>query len=209
VQIKDPIIFVVGAGIGGAISWFFTKRYFEKLKEEEVQSVIASFSKLEEDNRERAEKAKNKPDLSKYVDVLNKSQEQDENGSKAIESENGNTNYSNFTDSEQEIKEEEDYRSVSKPVESNPDRSKPYLLKKSPIDGEPPYFTHITIDYYMDGTYADSHGTEMEVEDYIGKDLMDYVEKTEKDEIFIRNEPLEIDIDIVKQAMTYDEVMFG
>ena len=39
--------------------------------------------------------------------------------------------------------------------------------------------------------------------------MMDYVENTEKDEIFIRNDELNIDVDIRKDTRTYDEVMFG
>ena len=78
-----------------------------------------------------------------------------------------------------------------------------------PYPNEKPYHSLITVIYYADGTYADQHGTEVEIEDYIGSEMMGYIEETSKEEVFIRNEELELDVDIIKDSSTYDEVMFG
>ena len=59
------------------------------------------------------------------------------------------------------------------------------------------------------GTMIDSRDQEMEIEEYIGKNMMDYIANTDKDEIIIRNDELSLDLDITKDARTYDEVMFG
>ena len=211
-QIKDPIIFAVGAALGAGVTWFFTKRYYEKLSEQEIESVKKSFKKLQEDAQKRADAAKNKPDISVYAEALNKARENE------LEERNVNThavNYTGFTEEqESEDGEEEDgysYKSnaVAQPLEKNVDKTKPYLLNRMPYQNEEPYYNMVTIMYYADGTYAEPHGKEIEVIDYIGENLMGYVEETDKDEIFIRNEELELDIDIVKDARTYDEIMFG
>ena len=207
-QIKDPIIFVVGAAIGATGAWFFTKRYYKKKADEEIESVKQSFKKLQEDAQKRANAAKNKPDLSVYMEALNKSEENQEpetpNEPKVI-------NYSGFT----EMPEPEDTEVIDrkellpKPIEPNVDRTKPYLINRLPYADEDPDYTQITVIYYADGTYADPHGKEMEIEDYIGVNMMGYIEETDKEEVFIRNEELGVDIGIVKDARTYDEIMFG
>ena len=198
-QIKDPIIFVVGAAIGAAGAWFFTKKYYEKITDEEIASVKESYKKLQEDAQKRADAAKNKPDLSIYMEAINKTDEKPEI-----------VNYSGFTEEpepEEEVINREDL--LPKPLEKNVDRTKPYLINRLPYTNEDPDYTQITVIYYADGTYADQRGTEIEIEDYIGTNLMGYVEETDKEEIFIRNEELGVDIDICKDARTYDEIMFG
>ena len=204
-QIKDPIIFVAGTAIGAVSAWFFTKRYYQKKADAEIESVKQSFKKLQEDAQKRANAAKNKPDLSVYMEALNKSEENHESEAPKV------INYSGFTETpESEDDEVIDRKELlPKPIEPNVDRTKPYLINRLPYADEDPDYTQITVVYYADGTYADPHGKEMEIEDYIGVNMMGYVEETDKEEVFIRNEELGVDIDIVKDARTYDEIMFG
>lgn len=214
-QIKDPIIFVVGAGIGAGIAWFLTKRAYEKRIQEEVNSVKETFAQLYEDAKKRADENKNKPDLDSYAEW--KRQQEETQTAEEINSELQNktvnthaTDYTDFINGLADNPREIDTSGLGpQPVEKNPDKSRPYLINRLPYSNEKPNYDVITVIYYADGTYAEPHGTEMEVEDYIGTNLMDYVENTDKDEIFIRNDDLEIDIDIVKDARSYDEIMFG
>ena len=197
-QIKDPIIFVAGAAIGAACAWFFTKKHYQEKADEEIESVKESFKKLQEDAQKRANAAKNKPDISVYVEALNKSAEK-ENGPTVV-------NYSGFTEepeAEEEISRDE---LLPKPLEPNVDRTKPYLINRLPYSDEDPDYTQITVMYYADGTYADMQGRQIEIEEYIGTNLMGYVEETDKDEVFIRNEDLGIDIDICKDDRSYEEL---
>lgn len=199
-QIKDPIIFVVGAAIGAAGAWFFTKNYYRNKADEEIESVKVSFRKLQEDAQKRAEAAKNKPDLTVYMDALAKSEGAEQEPSAKM------INYSGFTE-EPEVEEEINRDELlPKPLEPNVDRTKPYLINRLPYADEDPDYTQITVMYYADGTYADMQGRQMEIEEYIGTNLMGYVEETDKEEIFIRNEDLGIDIDICKDARSYDEL---
>lgn len=219
-----PIIFVVGALIGAGTSWFFTRRFYKALADEEIESVKESFSYLQKKDQERADVAKNKPPidvLTKYLDEQNEQKPTDVNVDHSTlddikDVDTNKVNYSNYSDKtepepqkqvvESEL-EEEPYKG---PINSlNDIHDGPYILNTSPSEAEPPYYTVVTLIYYADGTYADQHGTEHEVEDYIGRAMMEYVEKTNKDEIVVRNDELQLDIDIVKDARTYDEVMFG
>ena len=219
-QIKDPIIFTVGALIGAGVSWFVTQQYYKKIADEEIESVKESFSYLQKEAQERADAAKNKPSIDIMAQALKMQKESlptvDHSSlDDTQEPDTNKVNYSNFSAEEIEETESEDepepeeYELQIAPIKDTKGNGEPYVLKQPSRDSEPPYYTTILLIYYSDGTYADSHGVEHEVEDYIGRKMMEYVEKTDKDEVFIRNDELQIDLDIVKDARTYDEVMFG
>ena len=209
--IKDPIIFLVGTAIGSGVTWFVTKKTIEKKAEEkyealyqkEVESVKASFLHLNEKAKEKTAEPEvhneKPPSLDIYTDALKKAKEKEEK-----------VNYTNFTVEEESEEDDEEDSIVDKTlIDETTDTSQPYILKRMPNPNEDPNYTQIEVTYYADGTYADSRDTEMEIEDYIGRKMMDYVENTEKDEVFIRNDELNIDVDIRKDTRTYDEVMFG
>lgn len=213
--IKDPIIFLVGTAIGSGVTWFVTKKTIEKKAEEkyealyqkEVESVKASFLHLNEKAKEKTAESEihnevhneKLPSLDVYTDALKKARDKEEK-----------VNYTNFTVEEEPEEDDEEDSIVDKTlIDETTDTSQPYILKRMPNPNEDPNYTQIEVTYYADGTYADSRDTEMEIEDYIGRKMMDYVENTEKDEVFIRNDELNIDVDIRKDTRTYDEVMFG
>ncbi len=217
--LKGGIIFAIGGAIGAVVSWYLTKKKGEERAEEEIQSVIATFSRMNEDNKAKAEAAKNKPDLlevTKAMKQVDSDQPFDPEHAMPLNPiPVPRTNYANLPE---ETKTEETKPAVAKPPdEEDPpvkplvkevDTSRPYLLNRLPNEDEAEFMA-LTVMYYADGTYATPHGDEMEIEEYIGKDLMNYIDTTEKDEVFIRNEELQLDFDIVKDARTYDEVMFG
>lgn len=49
--VKGVLIFLGGSTIGGAASWFFTKRYFEKKVDSTINEAIASIEKVEEESK--------------------------------------------------------------------------------------------------------------------------------------------------------------
>lgn len=224
--LKSGLIFLSGVLAGAAGGFFIAKTICEKKCNEEVQSVIESFSQLQKDNQAKAEIAKNKPDILTVANALKATEEKEKvNDSMPLAPiPTPKTNYAKIpeekneesvplpTEIVEEDKNDEFLNStvaMNGPADPNANTAEPYILRRPPNENDEPFYTVITVMYYIDGTYADTRGTEMEIEDYIGRKMMDYVEKSKDDEIFIRNDELELDIDIVKDARTYDEVMFG
>ena len=222
-QIKDPIIFLTGSLVGAGITYIATKKIvedkankkFEALYQEELQSVKESYKYLAEADKKRAEEAKNKPSLAVYTEAMEKAKEREMARQTAMTTANSHyTNYSNITTTMNTLEDNDIEDDANAPlidntlIDEETDTSQPYVLKRWPNPSESEY-TQIEVTYYSDGTYADKLDAEMEIEDYIGKKMMDYVSNSDKDEIFIRNEELYIDIDITKDPRTYDEVMFG
>lgn len=223
-QVKDPIIFLTGTIIGSGVTYILTKTVigkkveekYEKQYQEELQSVKDSFAYLAAEDKKKAEVAKNKPPLAIYTQAL------DQARAREAEADKNRFNYSNVSTQSrsddadpgslgeavaQEM-DEEDAPIDTTLIDETTDTSQPYILKRWPSTSESDY-TQLEVTYYSDGTYADSRDQEMEIEEYIGKTMMDYIANTDKDEIFIRNDELSLDLDITKDARTYDEVMFG
>lgn len=219
--LKGGIIFSAGAGIGAVTSWFITKRVCDEKRHEEIKEVVKSFVQLQKDNEEKAELAKNKPDILTVAKAMQATEATTmEHESEPHPNPFGDisvpkTNYAKIPEGEiSENKEPaEDLIDISDPplgpANAEADTKEPYILNRPPHEDDEPFYTVITVMYYMDGTYADTHGREMEIEEYIGRKMMEYIENSKDDEIFIRNDALELDFDIVKDARTYDEVMFG
>ena len=218
-QIKDPIIFIAGSLVGAGITFLTTRQIIEKKAEEKYEALyekdkkswMESMSEYLEKDKKRAEAAKNKPTLADYAQAVAKAREREL--AEAMEKEE-RINYSSISAATTEEQTEEVEDDAEAPlidktlIDEDTDTSKPYILKRWPSAAESDY-TQLEVTYYSDGTYADSRDAEMEIEDYIGKKMMDYVANTDKDEVFIRNDELALDIDITKDNRTYDEVMFG
>lgn len=213
-QIKDPLIFIAGSIVGAGITFLTTRKIlndkaeakYEALYQKDKQSLIDSIAEYREKDKKRAEAAREKPPLTLYVDAINKANEREA-------AKEARVNYSSISTGN--VKEEEEIEDDAEAplidstlIDEGTDTSGPYVMKRWPNPSESEY-TQLEVTYYSDGTYADTRDTEMEIEDYIGKKMMDYVANTDKDEIFIRNDELGLDIDITKDSRTYDEVMFG
>lgn len=213
-QIKDPLIFIAGSIVGAGITFLTTRKIlndkaeakYEALYQKDKQSLIDSIAEYREKDKKRAEAAREKPPLTLYVDAINKANEREA-------AKEARVNYSSISTGN--VKEEEEIEDDAEAplidstlIDEDTDTSGPYVMKRWPNPSESEY-TQLEVTYYSDGTYADTRDTEMEIEDYIGKKMMDYVANTDKDEIFIRNDELGLDIDITKDSRTYDEVMFG
>lgn len=213
-QIKDPLIFITGSIVGAGITFLTTRKIlndkaeakYEALYQKDKQSLIDSIAEYREKDKKRAEAAREKPPLTLYVDAINKANEREA-------AKEARVNYSSISTGnakeEEEIEDDAEAPLIdSTLIDEDTDTSGPYVMKRWPNPSESEY-TQLEVTYYSDGTYADTRDTEMEIEDYIGKKMMDYVANTDKDEIFIRNDELGLDIDITKDSRTYDEVMFG
>lgn len=164
-NVKEPIIFAAGAAIGSVITYFAVKGKYAKIAQEEIDSVYETFSKIDQENRKKAEAAKNKPDIStiKVEPVMDT------------------------------VNELEKYDALD-----------PYMVTMdefNELDG----LEKVTILLYSDGVFADDINNEVDVDDFIGTKLHDYIESHDMDEMYVRNYKIGMDVEIVKDARTYEE----
>lgn len=160
------VMLVVGLTIGSAASYQYTKKKYEQIAQEEIDSVKKSFSKKEDepvtkiaevDNTNNSRQAKEKPSVAEYAARL-----QDE----------GYTNYSNVTNEKESLKE------VATPME------KPYIIV-------PEAFGELDDD----------------VDDTVGLDSLNHFGEYEEDSIFVRNDRLKCDYEILMDQRKYSDVV--
>lgn len=183
------VMFVVGAVAGSAATWLYAKKYYERIAQEEIDSVKAVFSErkpdtvvknnnVQEENQHKADIAKLKPDLVNYAAKLQ------EEG------------YTNYTKHSEKIIEEKDV----------PMPNKPYIISPEEF-GESGNYMQISLTYYSDGVLADDEDEIIEdIDDTVGEDFADHFGDYEDDSVFVRNDRLRCDYEILKDNRSYHDV---
>lgn len=192
---KSNFAWLLGGGvIGAVITWFCAKRYYEKLAQEEIDSVKLTFAarqnqvteeeKIEEpesEDRQKADEAKVKPDILGYAEKL-----QDE----------GYTNYSK----PQEEKEEDNLKDTKA-------KDEPYIISPDSF-GENEEYERYSLTYY-EGDEALVDDNDEPIRDYssiIPADFVDHFGEYEDDSVFACNDARKIYCEILKDLRSYTDV---
>jgi hypothetical protein len=186
------MMFIFGAAVGSVVTWQYTKKKYEQIAQEEIDSVKETFSKLKEvknkDNesdennnvRTIVERAKDKPSIVEYAAKLRKQ---------------GYINYSN-TDS---LFEEE--------VDENMINDKPYVISPDEF-GEFDDYDTISLTYYADQVLVDEDDELVEdIEETVGFESLNAFGEYEDDSVFVRNDRLKCDYEILLDQRKYSDVI--
>lgn len=169
--------FSLGAAIGSAVTWKIAKAKFEEITQEEIASVKEAFSKREKKLNDKVEEDKNKPEeVEAYKKMTN---------------ELGYTNYSGQ-------KEE-------KGGDKDVDYEKPYVITPEEFsDGE---YESVSFNYYADGVITDDNDQIVtDVEGTIGSDSLNHFGEYEDDTVYVRNDKLKRDYEILKDQRKYSSL---
>ena len=183
------MMFIVGAAIGSIVTWRYIDKKYEQIAQEEIDSVKEAFAKREQDSvenndviREKAFNAKEKPNIVEYAAKLR------EQG------------YTNYADIEPETnKEEVDEESM--------DIGTPYVIPPEEF-GEFDDYEKIGLTYYADQVLTDDDDDLVEdIEDTVGFDSMNHFGEYEDDSVFVRNDRLKCDYEILLDQRKYSDVI--
>lgn len=181
------MIFGLGVAVGSVVTWRYVEKKYEKITQDEIDSVKEVFSKREAESTEntevriKADNAKEKPSVIEYTARLR---------------EQGYTNYYNMVDEEsEEVKEES--MSVDKP----------YIIAPEEFGDLDDYET-ISLTYYADQILADDNDVIMDdVEDVVGFDSLNSFGEYEDDSVFVRNDRLKCDYEILLDQRKYSSIV--
>lgn len=175
-------MFVMGAIAGSVATWQYVKRKYERIAQEEIDSVKEKFFKSEakvctkENNIDKLI-LKEKPDLAECINKIK------EYGYGEINTE--------------EIELKEDKMTVDKPYVISPDEF-----------GEFDEYETISLTYYEDQILADD-GDELidDVEEVVGSESLKCFGEYEDDAVFVRNDRLKCDYEILLDHRKYSDVI--
>lgn len=185
----NMFIFAAGAAIGSAVAWLYAKKYYERIANEEIESMkewvnrrVAEHEETTSDTNVPDEKPipSMKPDLMEYAKKV---------------TDLGYINYSHTNSEPEEAKEEveedvDDYIYVIKPEEF----------------GECDY-DEVSLTYYADGILTDEQDEPIEdLAGTVGEDYMTHFGEFEDDSVFIRNERLQVDFEILADQRNYSDL---
>ncbi len=182
-KVKNLFIFAAGAAFGSFVTWKVLKDKYEQIAQDEIDSVKEVFSKKESyDNKEPILAEENehdeKPNIMEYAAKLQ---------------ENGYTNYSDSENKETVHKEDD---SVQKPYVIPPDEF-----------GEFAGYDTVSLTYYADRVLADDNDDVIEeVDDVVGTESLSHFGEYEDDSVFVRNDRLKCDYEILLDQRKFSDV---
>lgn len=209
-SLSNTIIFAIGAAIGSLVTWKVIKTKYERVAQEEIDSVKAEYEKLSDRRRKEIEVYKRFNEANNAYDS-----EQNDKNSEETEYEPNEEDivaYHNITrryqttESEHEEKNDEkgakeDY--VEAPVQNI---DPPYVISPDMFGGIPGYSIQ-PLSYFVDGILADDWGVELDIEETIGEESLNHFGEYVDDTVYIRNERNEIDYEVTQDPRTYEDAM--
>lgn len=187
-------MFIFAAGIltGSLCTWYSTKKYYEKIANDEIESmkewlarrVEEQDEKAEEQSSESAEKPTSpsmKPNLMEYA---------------AMVKDLGYTDYSRrMEEPEKEAKEDEEVDEMDRP----------YVIEPEEF-GECDY-EEVSLTHYADGVLTDEQDNPIEdVDSMVGEDYAEHFGEYEDDSVFVRNDRMQTDFEILADQRNYSDL---
>ena len=170
------IFFAAGLALGSVVTWKFTKTKYERIAQEEIDSVKAVYSRKAE-KLEKPGKPEGAMYLSEAYDML-----RSEYG-KAFS-----------TEIVTEGEAEETYITYE-----------PYVIAPEEFD-ENGYET-VSLTYFADKVLIDDDWNVVEdLDGTIGRDSLNHFGEYEEDSVFVRNDELKIDYEILYDPRNYSDV---
>ena len=185
---KKALIFIGGAVTGSLVSWYFTKKKYETLAENEIAKMREGYRKK---NKELAERARIKPNISEVVkDRVTISQE---NADLAEKEENLIAKYAE----ESEPTGEENISPNDDIIEFIDDG------EFASMNG----YEKINLVLYEDDVLANEMSDDIVlVEDTVGQQAIDDFKHYNPEAFYVRNNQLMTEYEITRDHRTYEEV---
>ena len=189
IKVTCTVAFLTGVAVGVAATWKFAKKKYEHIAQEEIDSVKEVFRRL---RGETEVKTTEEPE-----DELAYENEDDEANDHVDMCEYRKIIDDNSYDNDQNCEE-------GAPI--NMDR--PYVIAPDEF-GERAGYERFSFTYYSDGTLTDECDEPIspeDVEKLVGKESLTHFGEYEDDSVFVRNDDIESDFEILLDLRKYSDV---
>ena len=175
-KISKALIFTVGAAVGSAVTWKVLKTKYEQIANDEIASVKETYASKHKKDESEEESDDDYEEIIDEDEIKNLAE---------IISQNG-------------YNEEESIKEGLKNMVKGP-----YVISPDEYD-ENDYETE-TLYYYPDGVLTDTYDNIIEdVERTVGKESLEHFGEYEEDSVFVRNDDLETDYEILLHPDNYE-----
>lgn len=194
----NVFLVVAGAAIGSAVTWKVVTTKYERIVQEEIDSVKEEFKRLYEDQEV----------VEEYDECENQNEaEYEEPVEDVFEPTNDEVfEYHNISSMYRSSEDETVEKGGEDEVDEAPYINGPYVISPDDFRCSPPGYNAQSLDYFADGVLADSWGNEVDIEETIGEDSLDRFGDYVDDIVYVRNERKEIDYEVTCDYRRYKDV---
>lgn len=173
------VIFLTGAAIGSTATWYLVKDKYEKKAQADIESVKSKFTYKKEESAKKSE-----PEKEAIKEVTTEK-----------------PNIAEYA----KMLSKEGYTDYSTPEKG--EVAKPYVISLDQFREFDDYDV-ISLTYYADHILADDNDEIVEdVEDVVGFESLGHFGEYEDDSVYVRNERLKVDYEILLDQRRYTEVI--
>ena len=197
---EKALYFVFGGAVGAVATWIFTKKYYEKIATEEIESVKEYYKeKKEKTEEEKVDK------VSEDAVLAYDPKEEDSVGIPKRPSVETMRRYESLAETYKSRIPEEEQKSNFDKKEAIA-VSKPYVIMPEEV-GDLDHMTS-TLYYFQDGVLTDDEMNPLEdPEDLIGDiKVEDHFGEFEDDVVYVRNEDMETDFEICADERKFSDI---
>lgn len=180
----NALLFTVGAAIGSTVTWKIVEAKYKRIADEEIESVKETFAKRYKENKNTDEPAEEPEDENEPVPFVKK--------------------YEQYKQTVADL----GYSSKEEGGVNNMLNSKPHIIEPDEF-GETFDYSTVSLTHYEDGVLTDEDDEiieETDIEGMVGKDYFTHFGEYEDDSVFIRNDYLKTDYEILRDYRNYRDV---
>ena len=179
---NNTLAFIFGVAVGSAVTWKYLKAKYEQIAQEEIESVKETFSyKTMAQTYDKADEATER-----------------ETESAAKRPTPAKREYVNYSTPDKPDEEEA--------AQNDEETERPYVIAPEEF-GEIDGYQKISVNYFSDQVLADDNDDLIEdVEGTVGFDSLNHFGEYEDDSVFVRNDRLRCDYEILLDRRTYSDI---
>lgn len=205
-KVVNILMFAAGVAVGSAVTWKIVKTKYERIVQEEIDSVKKEYNNLiglaKKEKTVQNEKEDGTSDEEEYYP--------DDDERDLTEHERQMVEYYKLTSRYRGSSDTENGKEGDEGEEEKPDDelydNGPYVISPEDFNNSPGYSCQ-PLDYYSDGILADGWGIEVDIDDTIGEEALKHFDEYVDDVVYVRNEAKEIDYEVTRDPRTYEEAV--
>lgn len=199
-KLLNVLTFTVGAAIGSAVTWKVLKTKYERIAQEEIDSVKGEFVNLMQNMKQKLQNTDEDATEEEYDEYYPDDDERD-----FTEKEKEQINYYKLTSKYRGSKDDNNEEGGTGDEDEVPYINGPYVITPEDFSNSPPGYNAQPLNYFADGVLADDWGVTVDIDEIIGEDAVNHFGEYVDDIIYIRNERTEIDYEVTRDPRTYGE----
>ena len=200
-KVFNVILFTVGAAVGSAVTWKIVTTKYDRLIQEEIESVRAEYANL-------SQKVKNGEQITDDTDNNDdESSEDEEDDSSDAGVDYEIIHYSNIVKRYQGSEDENDEEGGTGSDYDDVEVDGPYVITPEQFSSSSPGYNAQALDYYADGILADSWGVKLDISETIGEEALEEFGTFVDDVVYVRDDCRQIDYEVTRDPRTYAEAV--